>query len=127
MQPADETRFVPKVHPLAREAGPEDPLELMAEPAPGDPAVMLECLLQEFTWMGFTADELLALFHNPGYPLLCELREFFGEEAVRRHVETLASRWGAVRFRETIAEEEKCDAHEPELVQIQLSPSGREG
>ena len=38
-------RFVPKVHPATREIEAEDPMELMAEIAPGDPDVMLNCMV----------------------------------------------------------------------------------
>lgn len=96
--------FVPKIHPLERDASDEDPFELHAEPVAGDPAVMLECMLQEFAWMGWDREELLALFHHPGYPVLCQLREHFGEDEVRRQVDSLLGRWGTLRFRETIAE-----------------------
>jgi hypothetical protein len=113
--------LVPKVHPLTREAAPEDPMELMAQPVVGDPAVMLECILQEFAWMGWNTQELLGLFQHPGYPLLCELREFYGDEEIRRQVAGLVARWGVLRFRETIAEPEEDDEdHEPQLVQLTL-------
>jgi hypothetical protein len=115
MNTTDE-RWVAKVHPLSRAAEAEDPFELMAEPAPGVPSVMLECILQEFAWMGWSPEQLLALFHHPGYPVLCQLRECFGDEEIRRQVDSLVARWGVLRFRETIAEPED----EPELVQITL-------
>lgn len=115
MHPADDAQFVPKVHPLAREATVDDPLELLAEPAPGDPRVMLECILQEFAWMGYDAPRLLALFHHPGYPVLCQLREQFGDAAIREQVEQLVAQWGVLRFRETQVEDEPP---EPELVQL---------
>ena len=107
-------RWAAKVHPLSRDAEPEDPLELVPHTVAGDPAQMLECILQEFAWMGWDAQQLLGLFSNPGYPLLCELRAFYGEEGIRRQVESLVSRWGVLRFRETIVEPEV----EPEVVQI---------
>lgn len=117
MNPAFD-RWVPKVHPLARDAAPEDPLELVAEPVAGDPAVMLECILQEFCWMGYSAEQLLGLFCNPGYPVLCQLREHYGDEEIRRQVEALVSRWGVLRFRETVVEPE--EEPETDLVQITL-------
>jgi hypothetical protein len=110
----NDERWVTKVHPLARDAEPEDPLEIVPQVVVGDPAEMLECILQEFAWMGWTAEELLALFSNPGYPLLRELRAYYGEDEIRRQVESLVSRWGTLRFRETIVEPEV----EPEVVQI---------
>jgi hypothetical protein len=116
-------QFVPKVHPLSREVVPDDPLELMAQTVVGDPDVMLECILQEFVWMGWSEEQLLSLFHHPGYPVLCQLREFFGDAEVARRVSTLLARGGQWRFRETIAEPDPEDHHGPELLQITLEPA----
>lgn len=113
---ASQHTWVPKVHPLSRAATADDPLELLADAVPGDPSVMLQCLLQEFAWMGYSAEQLLALFHHPGYPVLCQLREHFGDEAIRREVGELAARWGVLRFRESIAESEQ--PNDCELVQL---------
>lgn len=112
---AAEDHLVPKVHPLTRESTEEDPFALMAEPVPGDPQVMLECMLQEFAWLGYAPEQLLALFYDPGYPVLCQLREHFGDDVIREKVHAMAAAWGVLRFQETIAEPEQA---EPELVQI---------
>ncbi len=113
-----DARWTPKVHPLSREVEPEDPMELVAEPVVGDPAVMLECILQEFLWLGAGADELEALFSNPGYPVLYQLREYFGPDEVRRQIDALLARTGRLRFRETIAESD--EEEEKQLVQLML-------
>jgi hypothetical protein len=116
-----DQQWVPKVHPLDRLTEPEDPFELMAEPVGGDPQVMLECLLQEFIWMGWDAQSLEALFQSPGYPLLGALADHFGAEELRRRIGEWTAKTGVLRFREQIAE---CGAddeeQEPDLVQIQL-------
>ena len=117
-----DDRFVTKVHPLDRLVEPEDPLELMAQSVVGDPEVMLECMLQEFMWMGWGREELLSLFHHPGYPVLCQLREYFGDAEVERRVATLLAMSGRWRFRETIAADE-VESREPELLQITLEAS----
>ncbi len=111
-----DDRWVEKVHPLSRRAENDDPLELMAQPAIGDPDVMLECILQEFAWMGWSVEQLLSLFQHPGYPVLNQLREFYGDAEVRRRVETLAARWGQLRFRETVVDPEE----DVQVVQITL-------
>ena len=118
----NDERLVPKVHPLARDMAAEDPLELMAQTAVGDPDVMLECLLQEFVWMGWSPQQLLELFHHPGYPLLNELREFFGDAEVERRVAALVARIGQWQFRETLVEPEE-EPHAHELLQITLEPT----
>src|SRR3972149_938578 len=109
-----DDRWAAKVHPLAREVVPEDPLELVPQAVAGDPAQMLECILQEFSWMGYDTQQLLALFQNPGYPLLCELRAFYGDEEIRRQVESVVARQGVLKFREHIVEPEE----EPEVLQV---------
>jgi hypothetical protein len=119
-----ESNWVPKVHPVDRESQPEDPLELHAQVAVGDPDVMLECILQEFLWMGWGEAELLALFHDPGYPLLGQLREFYGDAEVARRVAALVAASGQLVFHETLAEPEDEDPdHGPELLQITMNPA----
>lgn len=117
----EQEQWVAKVHPLARDAEPEDPYELMAERVTGDPQVMLECLMQEFLWMGWSAEQLWPLFHDPAYPLLQELQRHFGSEELRRRLDQLTGRWGTLRFRECIAESEP----EPDVYQIRSSPGAR--
>jgi hypothetical protein len=117
MSAEDEPRWVAKVHPLSRGAEPDDPLELMAAPVVGDPAEMLEGLLQEFAWLGYSAEQLWSMFSHPGYPLLCALRAHFGDEEVRRRVAALAASWGQLQFRETLVEPE-----EDHVQVVQIAP-----
>jgi hypothetical protein len=115
------SHLVPKVHPLDRAVEADDPLELMAEPVPGDPAVMLECLLQEFAGLGEDADDLLAMFRSPAYPLLNMLLAHYGEAELRRRVTDLLGRSGVFRVRETMAEDpdsEDDGDDGPELIQL---------
>ena len=117
---SNEPVWAPKVHPLDREAQPDDPMELIAQTVEGDPIVMLECILQEFAWMGWNPEQLLGLFRNPGYPALCQLREYFGDDEVRRQVESLVSRWGVLRFSAIEAEPEPAWDDHQQLVQLEL-------
>lgn len=114
--------WVPKVHPLARDAEAEDPFELSGQVSEGDPEVMLECLLQEFLWMGYGAEALWRLFDHPNYPLLTGLRERFGDAAIKNRIDDLVARCGIPTFRESIVESaEDVDEEEasgPMLVQI---------
>jgi hypothetical protein len=122
--PAEPERLVPKVHPLAREVAPEDPMELIANPVRGDPAVMLESVVQEYAWMGWDAEQLLGLFRSPFYPMLNQLWEHFGEEHVRRVVEAAAGRSGLFSVHETIDDDDPGpeDDHEaPELIQVSVA------
>jgi hypothetical protein len=95
----------------------------MAEPVPGDPEVMLQCLIEEFAWMGSTTEDLLALFRSPGYPVLNQLLAHFGADEVRRRIEERMEEYPALRFTEVIADEPKSD--EPELIQLSLEKINR--
>jgi hypothetical protein len=106
-------RFVPKVHPATRPAEPEDPFTLHATLAAGDPELMLQCLVQEYAWMGWDAEQILALFRDPSYPALHALRELYGEDGVRRRVDRLLSESGVLHFEVAVNEEP-----EAELVQL---------
>lgn len=111
--------LVPKVHPMAREIEQNDPMELIATPVQGDPEFMLECLVEEYVWMGWDAEALLAVFHSPEYPVLNQLLAYFGEADVRRRIETLLGQSGSLRFCETIAPDvDPEEEHEPELLQL---------
>jgi len=113
--------FVPKVHPATREVTTDDPLELHATPMPGDPAVMLACLVQEFARLGYGADEIVALFRDPGYPALGALLDLYGERGLRDRVEDLVRRTGVLRFSgHVIDEPDPEDADEPELIRLGL-------
>jgi hypothetical protein len=112
--------LVPKVHPLAREAQPDDPVEIVASPVPGDPALMLECIVDEYAQIGWDANLLTALFRSPEYPVLNELLNFFGPEETRRRIDARLNEVGVFRVTETIAEDESAEEHEPELVPITI-------
>jgi hypothetical protein len=114
----ESQRFVPKVHPLDRDALPEDPLTLHATPAEGDPEVMLECLVQEYVWMGWEPGQVLGLFRDPFYPALNGLLCLFGEEGVRARVAAVFGRMGVFRFRGAVRDEP--EPAEPELIQLGL-------
>jgi hypothetical protein len=114
------TNFVPKVHPATRALAADDPLELVAQPMAGDAGVMLECVIQEFIWLGWNTEQLVQLFSSPAFPVLNQLLEYFGPEEVRRRVEALLDRSGVLKFREKIVDEPEID-DEPDLYQIDLA------
>lgn len=113
--------LVSKVHPLTRALEPEDPMELVATPVGGDPDVMFECIVQEFVWMGWDADQLFELFRSPNYPVLNQLLGLYGEDQVRERIRELLGRTGTLRFREVIDDEPDPDGDdEPELTQLSV-------
>jgi hypothetical protein len=116
-----EQHFVPKVHPLDRGVEAEDPMELVATPVQGDPDVMLQCLVQEFAWMGWDLEQLMELFHNPCYPVLNQLLAYYGEDEVRARVQALVGRSGVFRVHEVIEDEsEPTEDDEPGLIQLSV-------
>ena len=117
-----DNHWVPKVHPLDRQSEADDPLELVAETVIGDPIVMLECLVQEYIWMGWSLPQVMTLFNQPGYPVLAGLQDFLGTAETERRVSQIFARNVQWTFRETVVEAAECDEEDqvPELVQIQL-------
>lgn len=90
-------------HPKDRPAEPEDPFQMMAGGVPGDPALMFDCLVEEYARMGYGADALLALFENPEFVATHGLRGLFGPEGTRERVEGVLARCGVIRIRATVA------------------------
>jgi hypothetical protein len=114
-------RLVPKVHPSTRPVEPEDPLTLHAALVPGDPEVMLQCLVQEYAWMGWGAGQILGLFHDPFYPALHALLLWFGEDALHDRVSALVRQSGVFCVEGVVAEvPEPAEAEEGELIQLGL-------
>src|SRR5262245_51956435 len=118
-----ENQWVPKVHPLDRDAAPEDPMELFATPVHGDPDVMLQCMLEEFAWMGMDGDALVQMCRHPNYPVLNQLWDHFGEAEVRARIEALVARTRLVQFHEIMSEtaDEDLEDEEPPLIQLSLT------
>ena len=115
---AASERYVPKVHPATRPVEPDDPMTLHATPAPGDPEVMLRCLVQEYAWMGWDGEQILALFHDPFYPALHSLLQLCGENGLRERLTALLGQTGVFRVRESVRESPEPAESEPPLVEL---------
>jgi hypothetical protein len=94
-------RFVPKVHPATRPAEADDPLEMHAIPLPGDPELMLRCVVEEYARAGWDAGQVLGLFEDPFFPALAGLRRHFGAAGLRERVTDLVGRTGVFQLRVT--------------------------
>ena len=116
-------QFVPKVHPATRPAEPDDPWTLRATPVAGDPEVMLECLIQEYAWMGWGVEQIMTLFRDPFYPALNAHWRGCGEDGLRERVAHVLSRRGVFRFRSEIHDER--EPAEPELIELEVRTSWR--
>jgi hypothetical protein len=119
--------LVPKIHPATRAVEPDDPLTLHATPVLGDPEVMLRCLVQEYAWMGWNAEQILGLFHDPYYPALHGLLRLYGEAGVRHRVLDLLGQTGVFQFQATVHDEPEPEESEPELIQVGVRPRSPRG
>lgn len=115
----DSKNLVPKVHPATRPVEPEDPMSLHATPAPGDPEVMLRCVVQEYAGMGMNADQIMTLFRDPCYPALNDLLSALGEGGLRQRVEHITRQIGVFRFHAVEAPETESQDL-PELIELGL-------
>jgi hypothetical protein len=111
-------RFVPKVHPATRPVEPEDPMTLHAAEVEGDPELMLQCVVQEYAWMGWGADQILSLFRDPSYPVLHQLLSGYGEAGVRERIDELLGQMGVFRVQGLVHESPEPEESEPELIQL---------
>jgi hypothetical protein len=115
----ESERFVPKVHPASRPVEADDPFTLNATAVVGgDPEVMLECLVQEYAWMGWNSEQVLGLFRNPDHPALNALLHHYGENGIRRRVEVVLARMGVFRVSGIVVDEPEPPEDELELIPL---------
>ena len=86
-------------HPKDRPLEADDPMQLDAVEVHGDPAVMLDCLVEEFARIGWDAEMILSVFTQPFYAGTYGLNVAFGEAEIRRRVARTLDRCGTMRFR----------------------------
>ena len=86
-------------NPKDRPAEAEDPFHMFAGGVAGDSALMLDCLVEEYSRMGYGADEILELFESPEFLATHALRGLFGAEATRDRVHAVLSRCRVLRVR----------------------------
>ena len=118
-------RFVAKVHPATRAVEPEDPMTLHAAEVEGDPELMLQCVVQEYAWMGWDAQQIHELFRDPSYPVLHQLWRTHGEAGIRERVDALLGQMGVFRVQEFVHESPEPEEAEPELIQLGILEHGR--
>jgi hypothetical protein len=119
---AEPDNLVPKVHPATRAVEPEDPMSLHATPAPGDPEVMIRCVVQEYAMMGMKADLIMTLFRDPYYPALNDLLSALGEATLRQRVDHIISQIGVFRYHVV---EAPAASDLPELIELGLPESNQ--
>ena len=119
-------RMVPKVHPVTRAVGEDDPMELYATPVSGDPDAMLRCFVQEYAWMGWDAEQILGLFHDPCYPALNGLLYAYGPSAIRSRITSILAQTGVFRFEGYVREDPVPESDEHDLIELGVPLSWRD-
>lgn len=84
-------------HPKDRPAEPADPLHMAVGVGEGDPLLMLDCIVEEYSRMGFGEEEILQLFDDPMFLATRGLRDLLGREATRNRVHEVLSRCRILR------------------------------
>jgi len=113
-----EPQYVPKVHPATRSVEADDPMMLFACPTGGDPALMIQCLVQEYAWMGLDGQAIMRLFHDSEYPALNALLAHYGEDWIRARVRNILAATGVLRFSGTVIDEADEMADKSELIEL---------
>ncbi len=114
--------LVPKVHPATREVLPDDPMNLHAMEVPGNTALMLRLLVEEYARMGSDLESIMQLARDPFYQAFHGLLQLYGEEELRRRITAVLGRIGVTRVRTTDTE-----PLSERLVQVELSSKPSEG
>jgi hypothetical protein len=106
---------VPKIHPASREILPDDPLEMCAFQVPGDSALMLRLLVEEYARIGWGVDEIMRLARDPNYTAFYGLWKSLGDGELHRRMTEIISRCGILR-----ATAKETEPISERLVQIEL-------
>lgn len=79
-------------HPKDRPAEPRDPFQVMAGGVEGDPLLMFDCIVEEYSRLGYGEAEILQLFDDPNFLATRGLRDLLGREATLERVRDVLSR-----------------------------------
>jgi hypothetical protein len=80
------------------ECDPEDPMEVVGVVSPASAEEVehvARCIIEEFAWLGFDRERLLALFRDPHYVGAHMITKQMGEPWVVSLVDEVALEWGA--------------------------------
>ena len=86
-------------HPKDRPLKPDDPLEMMAATANGDPLVMPDGIVEEYARMGWGRVQIAELFDNPFFQATHGLKKLLGKVEIDRRIEATLKRCGVFRIR----------------------------
>ena len=118
--------WVPKIHPATRAVEPDDPMTLHAAEVEGDPDIMLQCVVQDYAWMGWGAEQILSLFRDRSYPVLHQLLSMYGDAGIRERIDELLGQMGVFRVQGFVHESPDPEEGEPELIQLGFREHGHD-
>ncbi len=90
----DAVAIAPESKPL----DPDDPMEIKAAVIAGDERLMMECLIEEFAHLGWSAKKIAGMFDQPGFLATHGLEQRFGRQAVVDCIEHTLARCGVFHF-----------------------------
>jgi hypothetical protein len=77
---------------------PNDPMEIKADSVAGDERLMMECLIEEFAHLGWSAKKIARMFDEPFFLAAHGLEKRFGRQAVLECIEHTLARCGVFHF-----------------------------
>ncbi len=86
------------IDPELKPQDPDDPMEIKAAVIAGDELLMMECLIEEFAHLGWSAKKIARLFDEPFFLAAHGLERRFGRQAVLECIEHTLARCGVFRF-----------------------------
>ncbi len=86
------------IDPELKPQDPDDPMEIKAAVIAGDELLMMECLIEEFAHLGWSAKKIARMFDEPFFLAAHGLERRFGRQAVLECIEHTLARCGVFRI-----------------------------
>jgi len=86
------------IDPAPKPLDPDDPMEIKAAVIAGDERLMMECLIEEFAHLGWSAKKIARMFDEPFFLAAHGLNKRFGRRAVLDCIEHTLARCGVFHF-----------------------------
>ncbi len=82
------------INPKDKELDPDDPMELVGVEIPGgDAHQVLDDLVQEYLFMGWSSTRIMYLFRSPHYAATHHIYQQMGADYVKERIEQLSQQW----------------------------------
>ncbi len=82
------------INPKDTELDPDDPMELVGVAMPGgDADQVLDDLVQEYLFMGWSPTQIMYLFRSPHYAATHHIYQQMGADYVKERIAQLSQQW----------------------------------